>query len=224
MNRLLILVSLLLLASVIPLHAEGITDPGIGIDDPPNCESGTPVFGAFTFSANSMGGGFSCFENGNADSPTITSVDIETLGNFFTDNCGADSNIIGFSNVFDLCSVTYFADANVTDIRFSESPDALLSISPGAVFEVDLNDSQSCSPPLSIGGTCTDPGPQVGGFGPGELFAAETNLSATPTQPFFPTPEPSTMSLLVMGMLGMLGLLVVNNKKKMLGHRHPDAL
>jgi hypothetical protein len=211
MNRFLIVVSFLLLASAIPLHAGVITDPGIGIDDPPNCTSGTPEFGAFTFSSNSMGGGFSCFVNGNTDD--IISVDIETFGNFFTDNCSVGSNIVGYSNAFDLCSVTYFPEANVTDISFSETP-AILSIAPGAVFEVDLNDSQFCKPQLSsMGGSCFDSGPQVGGWGPDRFFAAETNLSPTPPLQPFLTPEPSTISLFGVGMLG-LGLLVMKRNKK----------
>jgi hypothetical protein len=220
MNRFLIPVSLLFLAlflaSAIPAHASGITDPNMGLDDPPNCDGGTTVLGAFTFSSNSTGGGFSCFVNGNADSPTIFSVDIETLGNFGNDNCGgADTSIVGFSNAFDLCSVTYNAAANVTDIFFSESP-SLLSIGPGQVFEVDLNNSQSCSPQLSNTGTgtCTDSGPQVGGWAPNQVFGAEENLSSRPTTPFLVTPEPSTVSLLAVGMLGMLGLLTAKNKKK----------
>jgi len=210
MNRFLIIVSFLLLVSVIPLRANATTDPIIGIDDPPNCTSPTSaltVFGAFTFSSDSAGGGFNCFVNGNADSPTITSVDIETFGNFFTDNCSPGSSIIGFSNAFDLCSVTIFAAQNVTDIRFSETP-LLLSIGPGALFEIDLNNSQSCSPQLSTTGTCTDPGPDGGGWG-SRFFAAETNLSATPPQPFL-TPEPPTGSLLA---LGVLGLLAIKRKK-----------
>jgi hypothetical protein len=210
MNRFLILVSLLLLASAIPAHASGITDPFIGMDDPPNCDGGTPVFGAFMFSSNPMGGGFSCFVNGNADSPTITSVDIETSGNFFTDNCSPGSNIVGFSNAFDSCSVTYYAAANVTDIRFFEASSLLLSIAPGAVFEADLNNSQSCSPTnLSIGGTCMDSGPQIGGWGSNQVFGAETNLLSPPSQPFL-TPEPPTGSLLA---LGVLGLLAIKRKK-----------
>jgi hypothetical protein len=220
MNRFLTLVSLLFLAlflaSAIPAHASGITDPNMGMDDPPNCDGGTTVFGAFTLSSNLNGGGFACFVNGNADSPIVTSVDIETSGNFGNDNCGgADTSIVGFSNAFDLCSVTYNAAANVTDIFFSESP-SLFSIGPGQVFEVDLNNSQSCSPQLSNTGTgtCTDPGPQVGGWAPLSLFAGETNLLAPPTTPFLVTPEPSTVSLLAVGMLGMLGLLAAKNKNK----------
>ena len=214
MNRFLLLVGLLLLVSVPRLYADGVTDPNIGILDPPNCESGTQVFGAFALTSNSTGGGFACFQNGNVDSQTVTSVDIETTGNFFTDNCGADSNIVGFSNAFDQCSVTYYADANVTDIRFFETPSFLLSIAPAAVFEVDLNASQSCSPPLSVGGTCTDPDSQIGGWAHNSLFAGETNLLAPPSTPFLNTPEPSTVSLLAVGMLGMLGLVAVKNKNK----------
>lgn len=207
-------VSFLLLASAIPLHAAGITDPGIGFNDPPNCSTGTPVFGAFTLSANSAGGGFACFVNGNADSPTITSVDIETSGNFFTDNCSPGSSILGFSNAFNLCSVTYFAAANVTDIRFSETP-SIGSIAPGAVFEVDLNNAQSCTPQLSTsGGTCTDSGGATGagGWGANAFFAGETNLSTTPTQPFLTTPEPSTISLLALGLMGMVAFLATKKK------------
>jgi hypothetical protein len=221
MNRFLIPVSLLFLAlflaSAVPAHASGITDPNIGLDEPPNCETGLQVFGAFTFSSNSTGGGFACFQNGNADSLTVTSVDIETFGNFGNDNCGgADTSIVGFSNAFDLCSVTYNAAANVTDIFFSESP-SILSIAPGQVFEVDLNNAQSCSPQLSNTGTgtCTDSGvDNTGGWAPNSVFAGETNLLARPTTPFLTTPEPSTVSLLAVGMLGMLGLLTVKNKNK----------
>ena len=198
MNRFLILVSFLLLISAIPLRANATTDPNIGVLDPP-CFEGcpipnfTPVSGAlgtsFTFNANANGGGITFFTVGGT--APFNTVDIETLGVF---------SVFCYSDVF-FCNTTILG-GSVTDIFFQvEVPPG---IPPGNEFAVNLNDT-TCDP-FVFPDVCDNNG--AGGWGVGEAFTAFPNVPL-PTKPLIP--EPSTGSLLA---LGVLGLLAAKNMKK----------
>ena len=204
MNRFLILVSFLLLISAIPLRANATTDPNIGVLDPP-CFEGcpipnfTPVSGAlgtsFTFNADGSGGGISFFQTASA----INTVDIETIDPAIT----LPSQVPCYSDAF-ACTVTILD--GVTDIYFSESCGEIpcTGVPAGNEFAVNLNDT-TCDP-FVFPDVCDNNG--AGGWGVGEAFTAFPNVPL-PTKPLIP--EPSTGSLLA---LGVLGLLAAKNKKK----------
>jgi hypothetical protein len=194
MNRFLIIVSFLLLVSVIPLRANATTDPFIGIDDPvcfevcPNPVGGPTGTAPFTFNANANGGGISFFTVGGT--APFNTVDIETLGVF---------SVFCYSDVF-FCN-TRILGGSVTDIFFQvEVPPG---IPPGNEFDINLNDIV-CNPFTTA---CDVNGP--GGWGSGQAFLATPNLPKPPSHSLIP--EPSTGSLLA---LGVLGLLAAKNKKK----------
>ena len=83
MNRFLFLAALLLLVSAPLLHADGLTDPHTGIDDPScNTQTGCPIAWilpvsvaqgtSFMFNANGSGGGISFFQT----APGLTPYEI----------------------------------------------------------------------------------------------------------------------------------------------------
>jgi len=212
MNRFLILVSFLLLISAIPLRANTTTDPNIGMDDPPcDIELGcpvpnpTPISGAlgtsFTFNADGSGGGISFFEV-NPSGPGFSTLDIETPVGYVPDsvNCTITSSTSAFNN----CTVRNLD--GVTDIYFSNIVllTALLTttdpgLPAGDEFAINLNDI-TCNPFTST--SCDTSG--AGGWGVGEAFTAFPNVPL-PTSPLIP--EPSTGSLLALGVLGLLAQL-----------------
>jgi len=217
MNRFLILVSFLLLISAIPLRANTTTDPVIGMDDPP-CFEGCPipnfipVSGAlgtsFTFNADGSGGGITFFRV-DPSGPGFSTLDIETPVGYVPDsvNCTSSTAPTG-TPPFNNCLVRNLN--GVTDIYFSNIVllTALLTttdpgLPAGDEFAVNLNDI-TCNPFTST--SCDTSG--AGGWGVGEAFTAFPNVPE-PIKPLIP--EPSTGSLLA---LGVLGLLAAKNKKK----------
>ena len=195
MNRFQVLVSFLLLVSAIPLRANATTDPNIGLDDPTCVEACPPsVSGAigtfFNFTADANGGGITMF---TVSSPGFKTLDIETLGAF---------SVGCTSNEFDGCEVRNLD--GVTDI-YLEFPLGAggFGFGPGDEFAVNLNmNALTCNPFVS---NCSSTGPQ--GWNAGQLFYAFPNINK-PTTALIP--EPSTISLLG---LGMLGLLAIKRKK-----------
>jgi hypothetical protein len=143
----------------------------------------------FTFNANASGGGISFFQvNGTAP---FNTVDIETLGVF---------DVFCYSDVF-FCNTTILG-GSVTDIFFQvEVPPG---IPPGNEFAINLNNTV-CNP-FAVGAVCDPNG--AGGWGMGKAFTAFPNIKK-PTTALI-TPEPSTISLLA---AGMLGLLAIKRKK-----------
>lgn len=211
MNRSLFLAASLLLVSAPLLHADGLTDPHTGIDDPPcNTQTGCPVPGptsvsgalgtSFVFNANGSGGGISFFQTASG----INTIDIETIDPFITspDQVTSPDGEGCYSDVF-VCTVTILG--GVTDMYFQ----ADAAIPAGDEFSINLNDI-ICNPFAS---TACDPNGS-GGWISGEAFFAFPNLPTAPTTALISTPEPSTVSLLALGMLGTLGLLAAKNKKK----------
>jgi hypothetical protein len=100
----------------------------------------------------------------------------------------------------------------VTDIYFSNIVllTALLTttdpgLPAGDEFAINLNNT-SCDP-FVVPNVCDNNG--AGGWGVGEAFTAFPNVPTPPVNPLIP--EPSTGSLLA---LGVLGLLAAKNKKK----------
>ena len=220
MNRFLILVSFLLLISAIPLRANTTTDPNIGMDDPPcDIELGcpvpnpTPISGAlgtsFTFNADGSGGGITFFRV-DPSGPGFSTLDIETPVGYVPDsvNCTSSTAPTG-TPPFNSCTVRNLD--GVTDIYFSNIVllTALLTttdpgLPAGDEFAINLNlNALTCNP---FNTDCSSTGDQ--GWGAGEAFTAFPNVPK-PINPLIP--EPSTGSLLA---LGVLGLLAAKNKKK----------
>ena len=188
MNRFLVLVSFLVLASATQLGA--VTDPGIHVDDPLCSEEPcAPYVGGptgttpFTFAADIFGGGITTFEVDPSNTVGgFFNLDIETRGNFSPVTCA--------SNKF-VCTVTPFP--GVTDMFFSTD-----EVNPGFgardVFTIDLNDCVTCVPE-----------PDSGSWGPGNPFFAFPDLpNGRPLTALISAPEPGTLVLLALGMAGLL--------------------
>jgi|SRR6266581_1242627 len=209
MNRFLILVSFLLLVSVIPLRANATTDPVIGVADPPCTSEFGPcaplVSGAlgtsFTFNADGSGGGIRFFEV-NPSGPGISSLDIETPVVFPVGSVSCNFSGTGGTSPFSFCTPSTLD--GVTDIYFSGCSELCSGLPAGNEFAINLNNT-SCDP-FDPSAVCDNNG--AGGWGAGQAFTAFPNVPK-PINPLIP--EPSTGSLLA---LGVLGLLAAKNKKK----------